>query len=187
MVQTRDTSTDIVVGPVVLVGMMGVGKTSVGHALAKLLDFAHVDSDVEIEKAANRSIAEIFAEFGEPYFRDGEVRVMERLIETPQQVVSTGGGAFIQTPIRALLKGRGVTVWLDASLDLLWERVRLKKGRPLLEQDDPYGTLKELLRLRNPIYAQADLHIKVTPDMDQTAVANAIIAGLKTIPQGAAT
>lgn len=178
MVQTRDTAAHIVVGPVVLVGMMGVGKTSVGAKLAGLLGFAHVDSDDEIVKAANRSISEIFAEFGEPHFREGEIRVMERLLGTKESVISTGGGAFIQEPVRDLVQAQGVSVWLDADPELLWQHVRLKPGRPLLEKPDPKGELERICAERAPVYAKADVRVEVRAEMDQLAVAREILAAL---------
>jgi len=178
MVQTRDTAADIVVKPLVLVGMMGVGKTSVGGELADLLNIGHVDSDTEIEKAADRSIPEIFAEFGEAYFREGEVRVMERLLAEPAQVISTGGGAFVQTKIQALVAERGISIWLDSTPELLWQRVRLKAGRPLLDQPNPQEVLYRLSAERAPFYAKADIHIKVLADMDQSIVAQQIIERL---------
>lgn len=175
MVQTRDTSADIVVGPIVLVGMMGVGKTTVGLRLAEMLGFAHKDSDTEIERAADRTITEIFAEFGEPYFREGEVRVIERLLSARNVVISTGGGAFIQAPVRQMIKAHGTSIWLDAKPDLLWEHVKLKAGRPLLDKPNPKAVLTELCAERAPIYAQADHRIEIVAGQDQGAVAAQIL------------
>ncbi len=175
MVQTRDTAADIVVKPLVLVGMMGVGKTSVGTKLAEMLGIGHVDSDVEIEKAANRTIPEIFSEFGEAYFREGETRVLERLLKAPRQVISTGGGAFIQEKIRDMIAVHGISIWLNADPALLWQRVRLKSGRPLLDQPDAEEILYRLNRDRAPFYSKADIRIDVTPEMDQASVAAVIL------------
>lgn len=180
MVQTRDTAAHIVVGPIVLVGMMGVGKTSVGVKLAELLDFEHVDSDAEIEKAANRSITDIFAEFGEAHFREGEVRVMERLLAAKNAVISTGGGAFIQDAIREQVKKRAISVWLDASPELIWDHVRLKPGRPLLAKPNPQAIINQLCAERADKYAMADMRVEVREGMDQTTVAKLILNRLKT-------
>jgi shikimate kinase len=146
--------------PIVLVGMMGVGKTTIGKRLASRLGLDFVDADEEIERAADMSIAEIFEKFGEPYFRDGERRVIARLIDGPPRVIATGGGAFINEETRALILERAISIWLDADVNILAERVRRRSHRPLLTGRDPVEVLTELGKVRNPIYAAADLHIR---------------------------
>lgn len=146
--------------PVVLVGMMGVGKTSIGKRLAGRLGISFVDADEEIERAAGMSIAEIFEKFGEPYFRDGERRVIARLIEGTPKVIATGGGAFINDETRALVLHRALSIWLDADVRILAERVGRRSHRPLLKDRDPVEVLTELGKTRNPLYAAADIHIR---------------------------
>ncbi|MEO5598500.1 MAG: shikimate kinase [Novosphingobium sp.] len=154
--------------PIVLVGMMGVGKTTVGRKLAQLLDVPFVDADEAIEQAAHMTIAEIFATYGEPYFRDGERRVIARLIsdvrtgangDTTAKVIATGGGAFVNDATRALVLEKAIGVWLDADVEVLLERVKRKNNRPLLQQGDPRETLTRLRNERQPFYAQAPIHI----------------------------
>jgi shikimate kinase len=144
---------------IVLVGMMGAGKTSIGRRLAGALHLPFVDADAEIEKAANQTIAEIFAEYGEAYFRDGERRVVARLLSEGPQVVATGGGAFMSQDTRQRCRERGVTIWLKADVSVLLERVRKKGNRPLLDSSDPEGVLRRLLAERERFYATADLAI----------------------------
>lgn len=146
--------------PLVLVGMMGVGKTSVGRRLASRIGVDFVDADDEIEAAAGMSIAEIFEKFGEPYFRDGERRVIARLIDGMPKVIATGGGAFINEETRALILDRALSIWLDADIGILAERVTRRNHRPLLKDRDPVEVLTELGRVRNPIYASADIHVR---------------------------
>jgi shikimate kinase len=150
---------------IVLVGMMGAGKSSIGRRLAALLGLAFVDADSEIEQAAGMSISEIFESKGEPYFRAGECRVIARLLEGGPQVLATGGGAFMNTDTRALIRNRGVSVWLKAEPDLLLRRIRRRNDRPLLRTEDPEGKLKQLIDERYPVYAEADLtvHSRETP------------------------
>ena len=145
---------------VVLVGMMGSGKTAVGGALARRLGVPFRDSDAEIVLAANMSIAEIFARDGEAFFRDRETEVLRRLLSDSPAVLSTGGGAFLRETNRRLISERGVSVWLKADLDLLWSRVRHKDTRPLLRTANPYETLRRLCREREPAYARADLTVQ---------------------------
>jgi shikimate kinase len=163
---------------VVLVGLMGAGKTSVGRVLASRLNVGFVDSDDEIANAAGRSIPEIFAEFGEADFRDGERRVIERLLTGPPQVIATGGGAFAQDSIRSFAKEHAVTVWLDADLEVLWSRVRGREGRPLLDTADPRAVLASLLDKRRPFYSQAHLRIESSAGDQQDAVAERIVKAL---------
>jgi len=139
---------------------MGAGKTAVGKALAARLGVPFLDSDAEIERAANRSIAEIFARDGEAFFRARESEVIERLLEEERCILSTGGGAFLREDNRKMVHDMGVSVWLDADLELLWNRVKHKNTRPLLRTIDPKRTLSELFAARVPIYALADLQVK---------------------------
>lgn len=145
--------------PIVLVGLMGVGKSTVGKRLAHRLGLPFVDADNEIEEAAGMSIADIFAQFGEPYFRDGERRVIQRLIDGRPKVIATGGGAFVNDATRELILSDALAIWLDADIDVLVERVRRRDTRPLLRGKDPAAVLRELAAVRNPLYAQA--HIRV--------------------------
>jgi shikimate kinase len=147
--------------PVVLVGMMGVGKTSVGKRLAAALGWSFVDADEEIERAARMTIPEIFAAYGEDHFRDGERRVIARLIEDDgaKKVIATGGGAFCQPETRALILRRGIAVWLDSDIDTLVERTSRKDNRPLLQGGDRRATLERLREARRADYAQAPIHV----------------------------
>jgi shikimate kinase len=144
---------------IVLVGLMGAGKTTIGRRLAKRLGLPFVDSDEEIEKAADRRISEIFERFGEAGFRDGERRVMRRLIEGPPKVIATGGGAFVDAETRALILAHGVAIWLQAEAETLAERVGRRPGRPLLKDRDALTVLRDLGEARSPYYAEAHLHI----------------------------
>ena len=144
---------------VALVGMMGSGKTAVGQALALRLRVPFLDSDHAIEEAAQASIAEIFARDGEPFFRDREAEVVARLLRGPPAILSTGGGAFLAERNRQAIAASGVAVWLDSDLDALWERVRHKEGRPLLQTPDPRATLAELFERRVPTYRLAGLRV----------------------------
>lgn len=146
--------------PIVLVGLMGVGKSTVGKRLASRMRLPFIDADNAIEDAAGMSISEIFAQFGEPHFRDGERRVIQRLIDGKPKVIATGGGAFINDATRALILSEALAIWLDADVDVLVERVRRRDTRPLLRGKDPAKVLRELAAVRNPIYAEA--HIRVS-------------------------
>ena len=145
--------------PIVLVGLMGVGKSTVGRRLAQRLGLPFVDADEEIEAAAGMTIAEIFDRFGEPYFRDGERRVLARLIDGSPKVIATGGGAFINDQTRAVILAETTAVWLDAEPDVLAERVKRRDTRPLLRDRDARTVLGELAAARNPIYALAPIHV----------------------------
>lgn len=149
--------------PIVLVGMMGVGKTTVGRKLSALLDAPFVDADEEIEKAAQMSIPEIFEQFGEAYFRDGERRVIARLLDGASakriRVIATGGGAFVNAETRALILEKAIAVWLDSEVEVLLERVGRKDNRPLLKQGDPREILTRLKAERESAYAQAPIHV----------------------------
>jgi shikimate kinase len=162
---------------IVLVGLMGVGKSTVGRRLAKRLGVTFVDSDEEIERAADRSIAEIFEQHGEESFRDGERRVIARLLEGPPQVIATGGGAFLNAETRALILKRCIAVWLDADLEVLAERVSRRDQRPLLRGKEPLPVLQSLATLRNPIYAEAHLRVRSQPAPHDRAV-DRILAAL---------
>lgn len=149
---------------VVLVGMMGAGKTAVGKMLAADLDVPFLDSDVEIEAAATMSVAEIFERDGEAFFRDRETQVIDRLLDTKRGILSVGGGAFLSQRNRDLIARKGVSVWLKADLDLLWSRVKHKNTRPLLRTDDPRATLAELYEKRLPFYRMADIAVEARQD-----------------------
>lgn len=163
---------------VVLVGMMGAGKTAVGRTMAGLLDVPFCDSDHEIEAAANMSIAEIFARDGEAFFRRKETQVIERLLHGTPGIVSTGGGAFMNEGNRSMISESGISVWLNAPLELLWQRVRHKDTRPLLRTPDPFGTLKALYESRVDTYALADLAVVSAPELSLEAMARRVIAAL---------
>jgi len=145
---------------IVLVGMMGAGKSSIGRRLALRLGIPFVDADLEIEKAAGMTIPDIFAIRGEPDFRAGEARVIARLLESAPQVLATGGGAFMNADTRALIAVKGISVWLKADFDVLMRRIRRRHDRPLLKTDDPGATLKKLIDERYPIYGLADLTLQ---------------------------
>lgn len=145
--------------PIVLVGLMGAGKSTVGRRLAARLGLPFVDADAEIETAAGMSIADIFDRFGEPYFRDGERRVIARLMDGERRVIATGGGAFVDAETRAAILDTGYAVWLDAAPAVLAERVARRDTRPLLRGGDPRAVLEELARARNPFYAMAPLRV----------------------------
>lgn len=167
---------------VVLIGMMGAGKTAVGTALARKLRVPFLDSDEEIVKAANMSIAEIFERDGEPFFREKEAQVIARLLETERCILSTGGGAYLSARNREAISSRGVAVWLKADLDLLWNRVRHKDTRPLLRVPDPKARLAELCAAREPCYGQADLVVQSRPEYAIDDMAEAVLSALKTRP-----
>jgi shikimate kinase len=144
---------------IVLIGMMGAGKTSVGKRLAARLGLPFVDADHAIEEAANKSIPEIFAEHGEAYFRDGERRVISRLLKDRRQVIATGGGAYMSPETRGAIAASAVSVWLKADVEVLFERVKRRSNRPLLHTEDPEGTLRRLVEARYPVYAAADITV----------------------------
>jgi shikimate kinase len=141
----------------VLVGMMGAGKSSIGRKLAQRLNLPFVDADAEIERAAGMSISDIFTEHGEPYFRAGEARVIARLLDSGPQVLATGGGAFMHPQSREAIRAKGISVWLRAEYDVLMKRIRRRSDRPMLKTDDPGETLRRLMQERDPVYAEADV------------------------------
>ena len=167
---------------VVLVGMMGAGKTAVGTALARQLGVEFRDSDEEIVRAANRTIAEIFERDGEPFFRARETEVIGRLLRGTPCVLSTGGGAFLAEANRQLIHDVGVSVWLRADLELLWQRVRHKTTRPLLRTPNPRETLRELYEGRQPFYAQADIVVESAAERSVEEMATRVVAALKSRP-----
>src|SRR5712691_3515964 len=162
---------------IVLVGMPGSGKTSIGRRLAQYLGVEFVDADQEIEAAAGMSIPDIFSQHGEPYFRAGEARVIARLLDKGPQVIATGGGAFASPDTRALVRGRALSIWLKADVDLLLRRVRRKNDRPLLRVADPEAVLKRLLAEREAVYAEADITV-TSLDVPHEAVVEALVKAL---------
>lgn len=161
---------------------MGAGKTCIGRRLARKLGFAFVDADTEIEKAAGMTISEIFARHGEQAFRDGERRVIARLLSEPPHVLATGGGAFMNEATRALIKERAISVWLRAELNLLVRRTARRNHRPLLREGDPREILKRLMEERHPVYAEADVTVDSVdgpPDATVERVLNAVTAHVR--------
>ena len=167
--------------PIVLVGLMGAGKSSIGRRLAEKLEIPFVDADHEIEVAADKTIPEIFNDHGEIYFREGERRVISRLIENGAQVLSTGGGAFINEETRQNINAHGISVWLKADLSLLMKRVMKRADRPLLQTDDPEGVMQKLMDQRYPVYAKADVTVE-SRDVQHTQMVNEVIKVLAKWP-----
>ncbi|PCJ69961.1 MAG: shikimate kinase [Rhodobiaceae bacterium] len=161
----------------VLIGLMGAGKTTIGRRLASRLDVHFVDADLEIEKAAGCTIADIFKKFGEAHFRDGERRVIARLMSDGPQVLATGGGAFMNAQTRAAIHEKGVSIWLKADIDVLMKRVSRRSHRPLLQNDDPQAVMQRLMDERYPIYAEANLTID-SKEGPHDAVVDEIIQAL---------
>jgi shikimate kinase len=171
---------------IVLVGMMGVGKSSVGRRLAARLSIPFIDADTEIENAAKMTIPEIFARHGEAYFRSGEARVIARLLEGGPEVLATGGGAFMNPDTRALIKTKGVSIWLNADFDVLLRRTSKRKSdRPLLQTEDPAQTLRALLEEREPTYALADLTVQ-SREVPHDAIVADVMKALAAYLKGAA-
>jgi len=165
-----------------MVGMMGAGKTAVGRALAARLAVPFLDSDIEIETAANMSVPEIFTRDGERFFRDKETKVIRRLLNEERCVLSTGGGAFLAQENREMISRRGVSVWLRADLRVLWNRVRHKDTRPLLRTRDPRGTLGELYAVRVPLYAESDLIVDSDGIASIEQMVDRVLLALETRP-----
>jgi shikimate kinase len=159
----------------VLVGMMGAGKSSVGRRLATRLGIPFADADAEIEKAAGMSIPDIFASHGEPDFRAGEARVIGRLLDGGPQVLATGGGAFMNPDTRAAIKAKGVSIWLNADFDVLMRRIKRRQDRPLLHTDDPAVTLQQLIDARYPTYRLADFTVQ-SRDVPHEKIVDEIVA-----------
>jgi shikimate kinase len=166
---------------IVLVGLMGAGKSSIGRRLAEKLGIPFVDADHEIEIAADKTIPEIFKDHGEAYFREGERRVISRLIENGAQVLSTGGGAFINEETRQGIQARGISVWLKADLSLLMKRVMKRADRPLLQTENPEAVMQKLMDQRYPIYAKADVTVE-SRDVQHTQMVNEVIKVLAKWP-----
>ncbi|MEO5337453.1 MAG: shikimate kinase [Magnetospirillum sp. WYHS-4] len=163
--------------PIVLIGLMGAGKTCVGRRLAKALDIPFIDADEEIVAAAGCSIPEIFARFGEPDFRSGERKVIARLLESGPCVLATGGGAFMDVETRALIRDQGISVWLRAGLDLLFHRTSNgRRDRPLLDNGDPRATLEKLMQIRYPVYAEADVVVDSLDEPPETTAERVLTA-----------
>ncbi len=164
---------------VVLVGLMGAGKSTVGRRLADRLGVRFVDSDSEIETAADMTISEIFERFDEAYFRDGERRVIARLLNDKPCILATGGGAFLSNENREMIGKSGISVWIKVDLETLWERVKDKDSRPLLNGDDPKGVLTRLLEARYPLYGTAEIVVNSASGDPHEVVVNAIVAALE--------
>jgi shikimate kinase len=161
---------------IVLVGLMGAGKTTVGRRLAEKLDVPFVDADHEIELAAGKTVAEIFSDHGEPYFREGERKVIARLLENGAQILATGGGAFMNPETRGNIRAQGVSVWLKADLALLMKRVKKRSDRPLLRNDDPEGVMRKLMDARYPVYGEADITVESRDAAHSSMVAEVVKA-----------
>lgn len=168
---------------VILVGMPGSGKTSVGRRLAQRLDLSFVDADTEIEKAADMAIADIFTKHGEPYFRAGEAKVIARILAGGPRVVATGGGAFMNPDTRAKIRAQGISVWLKADYAVLLRRIKRKNDRPLFMNGDPEVILKRLLAEREPVLADADI-VVVSQDSPHETTMEAIVAELERVLGG---
>lgn len=167
---------------IVLVGMMGAGKTAVGRALAQRLGVSFLDSDAEIEVAANRTVPEIFERDGEPFFRTKETQIIERLLAEKRCVLSTGGGAFLSEQNRMNISGKGISVWLNADLELLWNRVRNKDTRPLLRTPNPKSTLQDIYYQRVPKYALADMTVVSEEEYSIEDMVDRVVEALTTRP-----
>jgi shikimate kinase len=162
---------------IVLVGMMGAGKSSIGRKLAQTLEIPFVDADTEIEAAAGMTIPEIFESSGEGYFRAGETRVISRLLDGGPQVLATGGGAFMTEETRAAIRAKGISIWLKADYDVLLRRIRRRTDRPLLRTDNPAQTLRVLMHERYPVYAEADITV-ASRDVPHETIVGEILAEL---------
>lgn len=163
---------------IVLVGLMGCGKSSVGRRLASRLGMPFVDADEEIERVAAKTIVEIFTDHGEDYFRDGERRVIARLLSNGPQVLATGGGAFINPETRAKIREKGISIWLKADLPVLMRRVAKRDTRPLLKTADPAAVMRDLMDKRYPIYAEADIVLE-SRDVPHDIIVNEALAAIK--------
>lgn len=161
----------------VLVGLMGAGKSSVGRIVAAQLGISFIDTDAEIERVSRMTVAELFAAYGEQEFRALEARVIKRILRTGPRVVSTGGGAFINERTRKFIKRSGLSLWLKADLDVLWERVMKRDTRPLLRTENPRKTLEDLMNVRYPIYAEADITV-LSRDVRKERMANEVLAAV---------
>lgn len=181
--KTHDELLQILDGrSIVLIGLMGAGKTTVGRRLAQRLGLAFADADSEIEKAAGKTIPEIFEDHGEQHFRDGECRVIARLLKSGQQVVATGGGAYMSAETRSNIRDSAVAVWLRADLALLMKRVRRRSHRPLLRTADPEAVMQKLMDERYPVYGQADVIVD-SRDVPHNVIVNDVIDGLANLDE----
>jgi shikimate kinase len=158
--------------------MMGAGKTAIGRVVAQKLNAPFLDTDAEIELAANMSVSEIFSRDGEPFFRDREAQIIKRLLETETCILSTGGGAFADEDIRKAMSSHGMSLWLQVDLDLLWTRVKSKESRPLLQTPNPFGTLKDIFEQRQDIYALADATVAARKDLSIEEMSDRVINAL---------
>ena len=163
---------------IVLIGLMGSGKSSIGKRLSEKISVPFVDSDDEIELAAGMTISEIFENFGEPYFRSGEERAVERILSGNPKVIATGGGAFMSERNRIIIKQKALSVWLKADLETLWARVQGKDTRPLLKFENPKHVLKTLLDKREPTYAKADLIVESQRNVTQLSMVSKLLKSL---------
>ncbi len=166
---------------IVLVGLMGCGKSAIGRRLAARLELPFVDADEEIETAHKMTVSEIFAEYGEEYFRDGERRVIARLLSGGPQVLATGGGAFMSPETRDSIRRHGVSVWLKAELPVLMKRVLKRDTRPLLKSPDPEGVMRGLMEKRYPVYAEADVKVE-SREVAHEVIVNEILEALPACP-----
>lgn len=162
---------------IVLVGLMGAGKTTIGRRVAKKLNLKFVDADHEIEKAADMAVSDIFTSHGEAYFREGERKVIARVLESGPQVLATGGGAYMDENTRANIANAGISIWLKCEHELLMQRVRKRSGRPLLKAKDPEAVMKKLIDERYPVYAEADICV-MSRDMPHSVIVNDVIRAL---------
>ncbi|MCB2107520.1 MAG: shikimate kinase [Rhodobacteraceae bacterium] len=177
--QSEQTSVPALDRTIVVVGLMGAGKSSIGRRLATALGVPFVDADAEIERAAGLTVAEIFEKYGEEYFRDGERRVIRRLLDGTPKILATGGGAFTfcNTETRQLILDKAISVWLDSDIDTLVERTSRKDNRPLLKQGDPREILAKLREERRPAYSQAQIHV-LSGNGPHSRVVNKILKGI---------
>lgn len=166
----------------VFVGLMGAGKSAIGRMTATVLNIPFVDSDHEIERVSRMTISELFAAYGEDEFRALEGRVIKRLLHSGPRVVSTGGGAYINERTRRHIKKSGLSIWLSADLDVLWERVNKRDTRPLLKTENPKQTLENLMNIRYPIYAEADLTV-VSRDVKKEVMVEEVLAAIASMPK----
>ena len=168
---------------IVLVGLMGAGKSTVGRRLAQKLGLEFTDADAEIERAAGKTVPDIFRDHGEAYFRDGERKVIARLLDSGPQVLATGGGAFMNEETRQNIANRGISVWLKADIDLLMKRVRRRDNRPLLKAEDPEEVMRQLIAQRYPVYGQADITVE-SRDAPHNSVVSDVIRALAARDRG---
>jgi shikimate kinase len=172
--QAEEVKTLLNQRPVVLVGLMGAGKSTIGKKMASMLELPFFDLDTEIENVSRMSVTELFASYGEPEFRDLERRVMQRLLEGGSMILATGGGAYMNEQTRENIASAGISVWLNAELDVLMERVLRRHDRPLLKNDDPRAVMQKLMTERYPVYATADLSI-MSRDEKREVIAQEVI------------